>query len=126
LLTRFCAISKYFAGKGLAVAFVPLYRNPVAAMANGIRKKKHPSHMTKKLPRNSDLAELFAIGAESAKMPLQKALRRASRKALFWEEEVVELIEQGRTDAHDPLQLRFMEYALASAVKAGVPKKTDP
>jgi histidinol phosphatase-like PHP family hydrolase len=27
------------------------------------------------------------------------------------------------TDAHDPLQLRFMEYALASAVKAGVPKE---
>jgi hypothetical protein len=27
------------------------------------------------------------------------------------------------TDAHDPLQLRFMGYALASAVKAGVPKE---
>lgn len=27
------------------------------------------------------------------------------------------------TNAHDPLQLRFMEYALASAVKAGVPKE---
>jgi histidinol phosphatase-like PHP family hydrolase len=27
------------------------------------------------------------------------------------------------TDSHDPLQLRFMEYALASAVKAGVPTK---
>ena len=27
------------------------------------------------------------------------------------------------TDAHDPLQLRFMEYALASAAKAGVPQE---
>jgi len=27
------------------------------------------------------------------------------------------------TDAHNPLQSWFMEYALASAVKAGVPKE---
>jgi DNA polymerase (family 10) len=26
------------------------------------------------------------------------------------------------TDAHDPLQLRFMEYSLASAIKAGIKK----
>ncbi len=46
---------------------------------------------------NSDLAELLAVEAESAKMPLQKALRRASRRALMWEEEAAALLEQGRS-----------------------------
>jgi histidinol phosphatase-like PHP family hydrolase len=45
---------------------------------------------------NSAIAELLARAAEDAKMPLQKALRRASRKALFWEEEAsVVLAQQG-------------------------------
>jgi len=26
------------------------------------------------------------------------------------------------TDSHDPLQLRFMDYSLAAAVQAGIPK----
>jgi histidinol phosphatase-like PHP family hydrolase len=46
---------------------------------------------------NSAIAELLAQAAESAKMPLQKALRRASRKALFWEEEAFTLVEQNRS-----------------------------
>jgi histidinol phosphatase-like PHP family hydrolase len=46
---------------------------------------------------NSTISELLAVEAESAKMPLQKALRRASRKALFWEVEVSTLIEQSRS-----------------------------
>ena len=36
---------------------------------------------------NSSIAELLAVAAEKAKMPLQKALRRASRKAFLWPEE---------------------------------------
>jgi hypothetical protein len=40
--------------------------------------------------------ELLAVAAEPSKMPLQKALRRASRKALFWEEETSALLEQNR------------------------------
>src|SRR3954462_8232693 len=39
---------------------------------------------------------LLAVAAEPSKMPLQKALRRASRKALFWEEEASALPEQNR------------------------------
>lgn len=46
---------------------------------------------------NSEIAELLAITAESAKMPLQKALRRASRKALFWEDEAADIVHQGRS-----------------------------
>jgi histidinol phosphatase-like PHP family hydrolase len=46
---------------------------------------------------NSDIAELLAVAAETAKMPLQKALRRASRKALMWEEEASTMVAQGRS-----------------------------
>ena len=46
---------------------------------------------------NSQIAELLAVAAESAKMPLQKALRRASRKAFLWEEEAQTLVEQDRS-----------------------------
>ena len=53
--------------------------------------------MKKGFVSNSEIAELLALAAESAKMPLQKALRRASRKALFWEEEASALVEQNRS-----------------------------
>lgn len=46
---------------------------------------------------NSAIAELLAVAAEPAKMPLQKALRRASRKAFLWEEEAALLLEQNRS-----------------------------
>jgi hypothetical protein len=36
---------------------------------------------------NSQIAELLAIAGEDAKPPLDRAFRRASRKALLWEEE---------------------------------------
>jgi histidinol phosphatase-like PHP family hydrolase len=46
---------------------------------------------------NSDIAELLASAAESAKQPLQKALRRASRKAFLWPEEAALLVQEGRS-----------------------------
>jgi putative hydrolase len=46
---------------------------------------------------NSVIAELLAVAAESAKMPLQKALRRASRKAFMWPEEAIAIIQAGRS-----------------------------
>lgn len=46
---------------------------------------------------NCDLAELLAVEAESAKMPVQKALRRASRRAFLWPEEAADLLHQGRS-----------------------------
>ena len=45
---------------------------------------------------NSQIAELLAVAADSAKMPLQKALRRASRKAFQWAEDAASLLKQGR------------------------------
>jgi histidinol phosphatase-like PHP family hydrolase len=40
---------------------------------------------------------LLALAAETAKMPLQKALRRASRKAFLWPEEAGLMLREGRT-----------------------------
>jgi histidinol phosphatase-like PHP family hydrolase len=57
----------------------------------------HPKRVTEDLLSNSDIAELLAVAAETAKMPLQKALRRASRKSLMWEEEASTIVAQGRS-----------------------------
>jgi DNA polymerase (family 10) len=46
---------------------------------------------------NSDIAELLATAAETAKQPLQKALRRASRKAFLWPEEAAQMVLEGRS-----------------------------
>ena len=46
---------------------------------------------------NSDIAELLAVESGSAKMPAAKALRRASRRAFMWPEEVAELVNAARS-----------------------------
>ena len=46
---------------------------------------------------NSQIAELLAAAAESAKQPLQKALRRASQKSFLWPEEAAQVIQDGRS-----------------------------
>lgn len=46
---------------------------------------------------NAHIAELLARAATTAKMPAQKALRRASRRALFWPEEAAEVYGAGRS-----------------------------
>ena len=47
--------------------------------------------------RNSDIAELLAKAAEQAKQPLQRALRRAARRAFLWPEEAENLVERGQS-----------------------------
>src|SRR4051812_32631491 len=47
--------------------------------------------------KNSHIAELLALEAETAKMPAQKALRRASRRALMWPEEAMDIVRAGRS-----------------------------
>ncbi|MGH9515769.1 MAG: PHP domain-containing protein [Terriglobales bacterium] len=54
------------------------------------------SSTTKPLP-NSAISELLALAAEGAKMPLQRALRRGSRKALMWPEEAAAMVEEDRS-----------------------------
>lgn len=53
--------------------------------------------MPHRAPTNADLAELLALEAQRAKMPAQRALRRASRHAFLWPIEAATLLEQGRS-----------------------------
>src|SRR5947207_10981865 len=46
---------------------------------------------------NAAIAELLAVASASAKFPLQKALRRASRRAFLWPEEASEIVAAGRS-----------------------------
>ncbi|MCU1304224.1 MAG: hypothetical protein JWQ87_4508 [Candidatus Sulfotelmatobacter sp.] len=46
---------------------------------------------------NSEIAELLATEAESASQPLQKAFRRASRKAFLWPDEASQLHRERRS-----------------------------
>src|SRR5438105_9639190 len=46
---------------------------------------------------NAALAELLAVASTSAKYPLQKALRRASRRAFLWPEESAVIVAAGRS-----------------------------
>lgn len=46
--------------------------------------------------RNSQVGELLAIEAETAKQPAQRALRRASRRAFLWEQEVEDILSHSR------------------------------
>jgi hypothetical protein len=46
---------------------------------------------------NSCVAELLALEAENASHFVQRALRRASRRAFLWDEEATELVEQNRS-----------------------------
>src|SRR5438067_2327502 len=74
---------------------------------------------------NADIAELLALAAETAKMPLQKALRRASRKAFLWTEEAVILAEQGRSltelPAIGPVLERIIRIWIAEPPEVPVP-----
>lgn len=47
--------------------------------------------------KNSEIAELLARAAEHAKQPLQRALRRAARRAFLWPEEVEEIYARGES-----------------------------
>lgn len=46
---------------------------------------------------NSQIAELLATAGDDAKPPLNRAYRRASRRALLWEEEAASLYQEGRS-----------------------------
>jgi len=49
------------------------------------------------VPTNSIIAELLAVASENVKQPLQKAMRRASRRAFLWPEEAAQLIQEDRS-----------------------------
>jgi DNA polymerase (family 10) len=49
------------------------------------------------VPTNADIAEMLAREAEHAKQPLQRALRRAARRAFLWPDEVADLAQRGES-----------------------------
>src|SRR5690349_20620383 len=59
--------------------------------------RRMPSRKKSAILTNADLAELLALAAEHAKMHAAKALRRASRTALFWSEEAADVLDKGRS-----------------------------
>ncbi len=75
--------------------------HPSTAVTHPSAKPRRHKDKTQPPPNgslsNSAIAELLALAAESAKMPLQKALRRASRKAFMWPEEAASMIQQSRS-----------------------------
>jgi hypothetical protein len=58
----------------------------------GKRLRKTPTLLS-----NSSIAELLAKEAETARAPLNKAFRRAARRALLWPEEAVHTIRNRRS-----------------------------
>jgi histidinol phosphatase-like PHP family hydrolase len=52
---------------------------------------------TGRILNNSDIAELLAQESETARPPLQRAFRRAARRAFLWPEEASEIVAQNRS-----------------------------
>ncbi|HLH56453.1 MAG TPA: PHP domain-containing protein [Verrucomicrobiae bacterium] len=61
---------------------------------------------------NSDIAELLAIEAETAKHHVQRAFRRASRAALLWPEEAADVLNREESLASLPAIGPFLEKFL--------------
>ena len=74
---------------------------------------------------NSKIAELLALAAEKAKMPLQKALRRASRKAFLWPDEASALVQQGRSLTELPGVGPHLNRIIKGWIE-GAPEISDP
>ena len=74
---------------------------------------------------NSQIAELLAIAGEDAKPPLNRAYRRASRRALLWEEEAASLYQEGRSLTELPGVGPYLEKIIRGWIEAS-PIATSP
>ncbi len=75
---------------------------------------------------NSQIAELLATEAEGLKQPLQKAFRRASRKALLWPEEASTLQQEGRSLTELPGIGPYLEKIVGRWLKSPPSVPTAP
>jgi PHP domain len=75
---------------------------------------------------NSQIAELLATEAEGLKQPLQKAFRRASRKALLWPAEASQLQQDGRSLTELPGIGPYLEKVVGRWLKLPPPVPTAP
>jgi histidinol phosphatase-like PHP family hydrolase len=80
---------------------VRLYRRVSYVEVNGSLKQEYVwclgMRFSEDVLTNSQIAELLAIAAEDVPAPLDRAYRRASRKALLWPVEVSALLRDGRS-----------------------------
>jgi putative hydrolase len=76
---------------------------------------------------NSGIAELLATEAEFALQPLQKAFRRAARKALLWPDEAHQLHREGRSLTELPGIGPYLEKIVCRWLESppGVPTPPD-
>jgi len=61
------------------------------------RRTEYEVNQRRRELSNSEIAELLAIQAENSTAHLQRAFRRASRRAFLWPEEAAELLRQERS-----------------------------
>src|SRR3954465_13848941 len=75
---------------------------------------------------NAEISELLALEAENASQPLLKALRSASRKALFWPEEADTLVRQGRSLTELPGVGPYLEKGIRQWIRNPPPVPKPP
>src|SRR6185295_13464164 len=75
---------------------------------------------------NAEISELLALEAENASQPLLKALRSASRKALFWPEEADTLIREGRSLTELPGVGPYLEKGIRQWIRNPPPVPKPP
>jgi histidinol phosphatase-like PHP family hydrolase len=75
---------------------------------------------------NSNIAELLAIAGDSARPPLTKAFRRASRRAFLWPEEASDLVKNGRSLTELPGIGPFLEKIIRRWIEDPPATSTPP
>jgi histidinol phosphatase-like PHP family hydrolase len=75
---------------------------------------------------NSNIAELLALEADAARPPLQKAFRRASRRAFLWPEEAAYLVSERRSLEELPGIGPYMEKIIRAWIEKPPPVPKSP
>jgi histidinol phosphatase-like PHP family hydrolase len=95
-------------------------------MASHARRHEPESDFDQAALSNLEISELLALEAENASQPLLKALRRASRKALFWPEEADTLIREGRSLTELPGVGPYLEKGISQWLRNPPPVPKPP
>jgi histidinol phosphatase-like PHP family hydrolase len=75
---------------------------------------------------NAEIGELLAAAAETSRQPLQKAFRRAARKALLWPEEATSMLRDGQTLTELPGVGPYLEKIISKWLEGPPPLPEIP
>jgi histidinol phosphatase-like PHP family hydrolase len=75
---------------------------------------------------NAEIGELLATAAETSRQPLQKAFRRAARKALLWPEEAASVLHEGRSLTELPGVGPYLEKIIGKWLEGPPPPPAIP